>query len=160
MRHLLLAGLVLAALGCGKDGDPTDPGDNTDPGNLAVGTFTARIDGQQWTAVAPVAVTYVGGILALGGSSQNFTTIAFAVIASAPGTYAVGPTSPTNALMTIGSTSGTWVARSTGGSGSVTITTLTSTSAGGTFQFSMVPDGNGSNTGTKAVTNGAFNVTF
>jgi hypothetical protein len=155
-----MAGLLLAALGCGNDGDPTDPGDNSnDPGSLPVGTFTARIDGQQWTAISPVAVAYSGGILALGGANTQLA-IGFAVIANAPGTYAIGPTSGTNALLTVNSGGQTWVAGSTGGSGSITLTALTSTGATGTFTFNLIPNGTSGSTGTRAITDGAFNVTF
>jgi hypothetical protein len=162
MRRLLVAGLLLAAMGCGKDGgDPMDPGDTNDPGSLPVGTFTARIDGQQWTAAAPLAVAYNGGILALGGSNTQLTTLAFAVITNGqPGTYPIGPSIPTNGVLTVGAAGPTWVASAQGGSGSITITTISATAATGTFTFSMVPNGTSGSTGTKTVTNGAFNVTY
>lgn len=163
MRRLVLAGLLLMAVGCGSDSDPMDPGDGGNPGNLPAGTVTARIDGSTWTSTAPVAVAYAGGILAVGASNTQLVTIGFAVAASAPGTYTIGPTSPTNALLTIGTAnSQTWHASSAaqGSSGSITITSLSATGATGTFQFTMVPDGLSGSTGTKTITNGAFNLTF
>jgi hypothetical protein len=162
MRRLLMAGLLLATLGCGNDGDPMDPGDNNnDPGSLPAGTFTARIDGQQWTAAAPLAAAYNGGVFALGGSNSQLTTIAFAVITNGqPGTYPIGPTIPTNGILTIGASGPTWIASAQGGSGSIIITSISTTGATGTFSFNMIANGTSGSTGTKTVTNGAFNVTF
>jgi hypothetical protein len=49
-----------------------------------------------------------------------------------------------------------------GGSGTLTIATLTAAGATGTFAFTAVPPqaGGAGATGTKVVTNGTFNVTF
>jgi hypothetical protein len=53
-----------------------------------------------------------------------------------------------------------FVANVTGGGGTVTFTTLTTAAAAGTFQFSYVASATSGATGTHAVTNGVFNVTF
>jgi hypothetical protein len=46
-----------------------------------------------------------------------------------------------------------------GGSGTITLTDLTTAGTTGTFLFTAVP-GNDATTGTHAVTSGAFDVTF
>jgi hypothetical protein len=161
MRRLFMAAIMLAALGCGgSDGDPMGPDNNGDPGNLPVGSMTARIDGAQWSNSVPPAVAYTGNILAIAGSNPSLTTIGFAVVAPAPGTYAIGPSEPTNALLTLGAAGQSWHASAGGGSGSITITTLTATGATGTFQFTMVADPATGSSGTRTITNGAFNVVF
>jgi hypothetical protein len=161
MRRLFMAGIMLAALGCGgSDSDPMGPDDNGDPGSLPVGSMTARIDGAQWSNSIAPAVAYTGSILAIAASNPSLTTLGFAVIATAPGTYPIGPSEPTNALLTIGASGQTWHSSAGGGSGSITITTLTPGSAAGTFQFTMVADPASGSSGTRTITNGAFNVVF
>jgi hypothetical protein len=53
-----------------------------------------------------------------------------------------------------------WTAAVGTGSGSITLTTLTSAGASGTFTFNLVAVPNTGATGTKAITEGVFNVTF
>ena len=52
-----------------------------------------------------------------------------------------------------------WTSIGAGSSGTITLTTLTTTGASGTFSFNLLPLGAPA-TGTKVVTNGVFNVTF
>ncbi|HEV8149220.1 MAG TPA: hypothetical protein VGP61_03455, partial [Gemmatimonadales bacterium] len=57
-----------------------------------------------------------------------------------------------------GSTLGVWTTGLTGAAGTITIATLSSTRMTGTFQFSATPQAGTSATGTKVVTNGAFDM--
>jgi hypothetical protein len=75
-----------------------------------------------------------------------------------PGTFNVGDSS-LNSLLNIGPAT-LFVANVTGGGDTVTFTTLTTAAAAGTFQFSYVASATSGATGTHAVTNGVFNVTF
>ena len=94
----------------------------------------------------------------IGGRSTDvlgFTT------AAVVGTTNVGPASGTDALL--GATGGAiWAANGMGGSGTVTITTLTSMMASGRFSFTLVPSNlvDSVATGTRTVTDGRFNVIF
>ena len=76
------------------------------------------------------------------------------------GTFPIGPfpiTNGANGLLTIGG-SQLWAANAIQGSGTITVTTLSATGASGTFSFNLVADAPA--TGTKTITNGAFNITF
>jgi Family of unknown function (DUF6252) len=149
--------LALATAACSSKSNPAAPTNTT----LPHGSMSATIDGTQWVATTGLSVTYNQGILAAAGVDNSLNTLAFAVFASAPGTYPIGATSPTNALFTMNSNgSKSWQAASTLGSGSVTVTTLTATGATGTFSFTLVANGGSGASGNKVVTNGKFNLKF
>ncbi|HEX8031011.1 MAG TPA: hypothetical protein VF491_21225 [Vicinamibacterales bacterium] len=124
--------------------------------------MTFRVDGTSHSA-ASVTASFANGILSVGGTdtSRN-TSLSFAVTPSAGGvgTYTFGPLSAANALILVGSPAQSWQGGVGTGSGTITITTLTSTTATGTFSFSLVPVAGSGATGTKAITEGAFNVTL
>lgn len=149
-----LVTIALAALsGCGSSTQPSGPGN---------GPLTAKLDGAAWSATNVVA-TYPSGILAVAGTDAQGRTIGFAIgPTTATGTFAVGPTSGVNASLTevSGSSVQSWHAVQTSGSGSVTLTTITPNHAVGTFQFTVVPVPEGGATGTRAITQGAFDVTY
>jgi hypothetical protein len=124
------------------------------------GSISARVDGSAWTSTV-TAAQYSNGSLIISGADTSSPTRAFGlgVTAGAPGTYqATLPSPAASASWTVGSA--TWQASLVGGSGSVTITSLTSTGASGTFSFSLVPIPGTSASGNKTVTDGTFNVTF
>lgn len=146
-----LAGLALAAVMVGCGSDPAGPG-------LANGSFSAKIDGSAFRATVAIAATYSGGVLAVAGSDGQGRTIGFAGQVAAPGTFTVGPTSPTNFSLVTGSAG--WQAAITLGSGSLTVTSISATGAKGTFQFTAGPLAGTGATGNKVVTEGEFDVTF
>jgi hypothetical protein len=147
-------GFVLVAA-CGSGDDGTDP-----LATLPQGSVSARIDGSSWSANSALTASYSGTFLAFSGVDASLTGIAIAIgPISAPGTFAIGPSQPTNAVLTMAGGL-TWHARTTSGSGSVTVTSLTATGATGTFSFTAPSVGTTGATGTKVVTNGAFDVTF
>jgi hypothetical protein len=156
VRSIAMCGLVLLlAAGCGgdDDDDPLDvnPNDN--------GSMTARVDGAAFTAFS-VAATFSNGILAVSGvqlsPSQGLT---FGVATTGPGTFNVGTTSAVNGIYVSGSNA-SWLASGNVGSGSVTITTLNSTRAVGTFNFVLQAQQGTAATGTRTITQGAFDVRF
>jgi hypothetical protein len=142
---------IASIAGCSSDG-PTEPGGQNGPAN---GSMTARIDGNAWTATI-VTPGITGGISAIGGSDGS-RTMAFAWAEGGPGTYQIGSSIGLNANLTIAG--GTWVASAVTGSGTLTVATRTQNRITGTFNFTMNP-GSGAASGTRAVTQGAFDITF
>jgi hypothetical protein len=134
------------------------PGPTPGPGPVPVpsdgGTMTATIDGVPWTGRITVASIATGNNLVVSGTgSPGITTIALSSPAQV-GTQTVGSTSPLVGSLIVSPTVG-WLAAGPIGSGTMTISTLTETSATGTFSFTLVPNlGSGPN---KIVTNGTFN---
>lgn len=135
-------------VGCGSS--PTAPA----PTN---GAITATVDGGSFSAVT-VAGTYTGGIMGLGGTDSQGRTIGIGGQIPGPGTYPIGPTSPANFSLTIGTAS--WQAAITLGSGSLTVTSISAAGAKGTFQFTAGPVPGTTASGNKVVTQGAFDVKF
>jgi hypothetical protein len=153
----LLSALLTVACG-GNTGSPTAPTPTTTtPSTGALLTF--KVDGAATTATS-VTAGYANGILSIGGTdSARSTTLSFALTPTTAGTYTLGPTSAANAQVLIGNPAAGWQAAVGIGSGTITVSSLTSTAASGTFSFTLVAAGPGA-TGTKTITEGAFNVTF
>ena len=154
VRKIAMCGLVLLlAVGCGgDDDDPLDvnPNDN--------GSMTARVDGNSFTAFS-TAATFSNGILAVSGVQVTPAQgITFGVAATGPGTFTVSQTSAVNGIYVSGNAS--WLASGNVGSGTVTLTTLNSTRAVGTFNFVMQAQAGSGATGTRTITQGAFDVRF
>lgn len=184
MRGSKLVSLALAIivpLGCGGGGDSS--GATTDPTNLACttttnGTFSATINGQSWVACGQVTVRNDVSFLSAkdtlrtvswAGSGFLPGNVAYAVVMSASklnggglsaGAYPVGLVNPTNSNFIAGNSNNAgWAASPTGGSGSVTITSVTSNHITGTFTFDAAPT-TGSATGTLQVRNGKFDLSY
>src|SRR5262249_12912228 len=106
---------------------------------------------------------FANGILSIGGtdSSRN-TTIGFALTPTSAGvgTYTLGPTSAANAQILIGNPAAGWQAAVGIGSGTITVNSVSSTAACGTFSCALVAVAGSGATGTKSITDGVFNVTF
>jgi hypothetical protein len=136
--------------------------------------MTATIDGQAWSASATpglmAAIQFgpvTGGYLIFGneatssGASGNNLSLTVNNI-TGPGTYPLG----VDGVSVIGgfagiaaSNGGVWVTPISGAAGTITITALTTTHIAGTFEFTAIGSGGGA-TGTRAVTNGAFDIPF
>jgi hypothetical protein len=133
-------------------GTPCAPG--TAPGTASAGTMTAMIDGVLWCAPINQAVMVPGSLLIMSAGTPGMTLLALSTPAQI-GTQTVGSSSPLTAMLSTALTS-TWIAAGPVGSGSLTISTLTPTSATGTFSFTVVQSDITGQT-SKVVTNGAFN---
>jgi hypothetical protein len=149
MRAAIVAFGAAAWLGCG--------GDNTGPNNGGNnGSLSATVDGSNWSGVT-VAATRTNGFVGVGAGKSDGSTIAFA-FPDHTGTFQAAGQDGTNANYTSGGK--TWSAVfGTGGSGTITVTTLSATRVAGTFSFTLVALSGGA-TGTKTVTNGTFDIEF
>jgi hypothetical protein len=72
---------------------------------------------------------------------------------------AIGPLSAANGLL-IQATGASWTANLTQGSGTVKITSLTSTAVAGNFSFTLVPTSGTAAAGNRVISDGAFNIKF
>jgi hypothetical protein len=166
MRVLRRIAIVatLVALGCGggdDDGGTTGPGGNNG-GNATNGTFRVAINGTTWSATGTITVNRQNNFVGLAGSGFAGNT-AYSIVlgignATGPGAhnlnvYAGGDGSS----VTIGSATIGYSTAFQGGSGTVTITSLTSNRIVGTFSGTAIANGGGSNL---VLTNGTFDVTF
>lgn len=150
MKRLVALGLLsILAAGCSSDDGPTDPG-----GSSSGGAMSARIDGANWTAQS-VTASYLGGVLSVSGTDGTSTiNLSAAVQATGPQDLAAGSA---NGNVVIGSS--TWYAVGQGGSGTMTVTSLSASGAAGTFAFTGGPLPGGA-TGTRTITEGTFSVQY
>jgi Family of unknown function (DUF6252) len=161
-RSALLMSLALAA-GC-SDSSGTS-GVNSPSGTNEV-SLTARVDGSAWSAdPTSIVAGNMAGVLTFSGSSAVGggvrRTIALRIVATAPGTYPIGP--PVAVASNRGTvTDGTaeWLADASTGSGTIILGSLTANRATGTFSFNAEPVAGTTASGTRIVTEGAFSVTF
>jgi hypothetical protein len=165
-RLMAVAGtLTVLAVACGGAGNspnPTSPSAPATSTPAAGSALTFKVDGVSESATS-VTASLTNGILAIGGTdSTRATTLSFALTptAAGTGTYLLGPLSAANAQVLIGSPAAGWQGAVGIGSGTITVNSLTSTAASGTFSFSLVAVGGSGATGTKLITEGAFNVSF
>jgi microcystin-dependent protein len=146
-----LAFLALATA-CSSDG-PSEPEDN----ELANGSFSARIDGQNFNANA-AAVVSNGTLVSIGAGNIAGQTLGLAWIGTGTGTFAIG--SSIGAVGTHTFTGKVWSASAIQGSGSIVVTTRTSNRVAGTFSFVLQADAASGATGTRTITQGQFDLTF
>jgi uncharacterized protein DUF6252 len=173
LKRLILLVSIVALGGCGSSSSsnstpttPTAPTTPTTPN--AHGSMSATINGAAWSSSSSIAPTYQVDILTLAGLQQGgqALTIILSFVPTnttplIPGVYNITPALPNVQLgVTFLNSGSLFRANATlgEGSGSITLSTLTSTGATGTFAFTLVPSGGGP--GSLQVTNGVFNVTF
>lgn len=145
--------LLLTIAACGGSDSPTGLG-----GGPTNGSFTATIDGQNWSAtsiIPTMASASTGTVSAIGAGSPTYT-MAFAWVDAGPGTYTIGQSIGFNGNL---SQSGSnWTSTALAGTGTLQVTNRTATQISGTFSFTMLPSGG--TTGTRTITNGAFTINF
>jgi len=109
--------------------------------------------------VAP-AVVFTNNIVSIAGIDVGTgTTISFAFQATAPGTFSLNFGNTIGGIAIVSKQSQGWVTYAQGGTGSVSVTTLTAHHVVGTFAFDAVGSSGGA-TGVMHVTNGKFDITF
>jgi hypothetical protein len=162
--------LVVWSLACGggNSGAPSGSGSSGSSGSGSSsnrGTVNATIDGVAYNGIVNAASLTNGNLNVASNSADLRVSIAFALSNAAVGTTTVSIQSALSmaVVTTTGTTTiGNWNAGGTFGSGSLTISSLTSSRVSGSFSFNAVavPGASGGATGTKVVTNGTFTANF
>jgi hypothetical protein len=156
LTRLLSTLTLLSIAACGGSSDSLT---GTDTGGSGSGPMSATIDGTAWVSPVP-AGRRTSNIVAVAGLDLGLTaSVSFAFVATSTGTYSVAFANTNFGSATIAKGSLGWSSALSGGSGSVTLTTLTASHMVGTFAFDAVPASGGA-TGTIHVTNGKFDITF
>jgi len=161
-RYFGLAIVVLLfTTACGKD-NPTTPSSNGSSGSGSSGgssggaatpnSLSARIDGTLWNA-AQINASVSSGVLTIA-SSDNTTGIGL-VLPAATGAYTTSGAAVFTAQLSISGNA--WFAGTAVGSGNVTVTSISTNSAAGTFSLTFIPVSSAT-VGNKTVTEGSFNV--
>lgn len=158
LHRIVPLALAFLANACGSDKAPTDP--TTGGAAVTNGTFTATINGTNWSAIGQVAVTRANNIVSIAGASTTYV-ISFGIgTAGVAGVYPLSYQNPTGSIAIASNVSGGgWATSKAGGAGTITLTALTATRVAGTFVFDA-PAVSGNATGTLHVTNGKFDVTY
>jgi hypothetical protein len=159
---------VLACGGGGSDDDDDDDGNPMGPppgsGGATNGSLTATIGGANWSATGTITVNKSSPNFIGIGASGFAGNAAYALVigignATGPGTHNLNVfAGGDGSSLIVGSQTTGYGTAFQGGSGTITITSLTANRIVGTFSGTLVPS-----TGSGAsllVTNGQFNVTF
>ena len=158
-------GLLLSAAACGGSSDSTAPNNNNQTPTATNGTFTATINGVAWGATGTVTVSRSSGLISIAGFGLINTSTGYSLAlaigqTTGPGTISLNYLNPTTSLLILGSGTGAgWTTFSNGGTGSLTITTLTTNHIVATFTADAVATSGGA-TGTIPIRNGKLDVTF
>ena len=172
VRLVCAVGALLIAGACSSS-SPTSPSSSsgttgtTPTTSAGTASMSATIDGTAWTATSGVTAKLTNGILTVGGANATYN-LAFAITPSGSGAYlipgsALGSQAGNNALLLFtsnGVTTSSWAADFTKGSGTITLTSLTSTGVAGSFAFTLNAVAGTAATGAKSVTSGAFSINF
>jgi hypothetical protein len=124
---------------------------------------TAVVDGVAFNAIEVRATRTTGGFQIYVVAADALTDPHFILTLALPGTVGtydlVSDGDYTWVSLSETTTPFVWSSVATGGSGTLTLSTLTSTSASGTFSLTLAP-AHGMPPDTKVITNGVFNVLF
>ena len=148
---------ITSACGGGGDGGPT----GTNGTGAGDGAISATINGTAWRSLkASDKASRSGTIYAVVGLNLPYTLSLGIAGLTGPGTVNLNVSAGGNGSSAIIANSvGGWGTAFNGGSGTITVTTLTANRIVGTFSFDA-PAGSGAATGTLQVRNGKFDVTF
>lgn len=158
----LLASTTTLLTACGGD----DGGTGSTPGGSK--SMEASVAGVQWTAnPLAIAAARSGTVLTITGSDVKPGTSTQISInlpnVSGPGTFPLNPNVVGQlALLTIttGTTPSVWTTALSPGTGSISITTLTTERVAGTFSFTAQASPGTPATSQRAVSSGTFNIAF
>ena len=171
-RNGILASVLILSVACG--GSTSSPsassggiGSSGGSGgsSSSKGTLTALVDGVAYTGVIN-ASTLTNGSLNIASNNAALTlSVNFATSGAAVGTTSINAASPLvmQVMTTNGSNvTGVWIASVIGGSGTLTISALSSSGVSGTFSFVGIPSTTSGivTVGNKTVTSGVFTATF
>jgi len=144
---------ILNLTACKKD-DAAD-----DNPTISGGSMSLKVDGTAWSASLASQAVNTNGVINVTGSDSDAHQVAITLLnVTEPGTYSVGGMGNQNGIRWTEGLASTdsYLANFALGSGSITITELTSSKIVGTFSGSVA---NTSQT-TKKITEGTFNVSF
>jgi len=149
---IVIAGIVMLGSCKKKSDDPANPvGSN--------GAITLKVDGSTWNASLSVQAVNSNGVINVTGSDSNANQAGVTLYGvTAPGTYQVGPPNAGNMLRWtegLGQTD-TYQASGVIGTGTVTVTELSSSKVKGTFSFT----GYNTDQTSKQITEGTFEANF
>ena len=162
VRRISIAVASLALVGasaCGGSDKSTGPSNNgTTTGG---GGISATINGTAWTSTKGAdRVSKSGTVYAIVGVNLPYTVSLAVAGLTAPGTVNLNlATGGQGSNAIVVNATGGWGTAFSGGTGSITVTTLTANRIVGTFSFDA-PAGSGNATGILQVRNGKFDVTF
>jgi hypothetical protein len=169
-RSALFIGFALVASGaaCGgsESASATEPGGTGLNGTATNGTFSAQINGANWGAQGTVTVTRGPNNFVGLGASGLLDNTAYSLVlslanASGPGTYSLNFSPSGGSSLLVGTIKGGgWGTDFSGGTGSVTVTALTSNRIVGTFTADAPPTGGRAATDVLHVRNGRFDISF
>jgi hypothetical protein len=129
-------------------------------GGLANGYLKARVDGTLKNADLAVTATYTSGVLAMSGrwtSGGGIDLIIPSYTSGATGTFNISSGNFNTAQVYLSATpTDVFSANAVTGSGSITISSMSSSKVKGSFQFT----GRNSAAATKSVTEGEFEINF
>jgi hypothetical protein len=150
---------LLGASACGGSDKSTGPTNNA--ATAGDGAISATINGTAWRSRKNAdRVSKSGNVYAIVSFNLPYTISLGIAGLTGPGTVNLNlATGGQGSLAIIANANGGWGTAFTGGSGTITVTTLTANRIAGTFSFDAVP-GSGNATGTLQVRNGKFDVTF
>ena len=159
---LALLATTAAVSACGGDDDGTGP----TPGGSK--SMQASVAGEQWSA-NPLAITAArsGTVLSIAGSDiKSGTTTQININlpnVTGPGVFQLNPNFAGQlALLTVttGTTPSVWTTALSPGSGSISISTLTTERVAGTFSFTAQASAGTAATGQRLVSSGTFDIAF
>lgn len=161
VKRLALIAALAATTACGGSNSTTSPSGGGQASGK--GTITATIDGVAYTGTISSATIQSSGLLNIASNSADLTrSINFAVQPAAVGTFSGASSAIQLNVITMSNNTvtGSWLTSLNFGSGSLTISSLSSTGVSGTFAFTAVPATPTTPAANKVVTNGTFTATF
>lgn len=161
MRHLAPAvAFLVVAVSCGGS-SATAPDLNGNLGNLLTnGTFTATINGTAWSALGKVVVIRpTSTSIALSTTSTTYGMTITLLNVTGPRIVPLTTSVSDGSVAILANANGMgWATGRSVGTGTVTLTTLTTTHVAGTFSFDADPVMG--TTVVAQVRNGAFDITY
>jgi Family of unknown function (DUF6252) len=153
-RMLMLAAAIMFGTASDCDKQPTTPTVNS--------TMTATVDARAWSATTSIIGSYSNGALSITGVSNDGVKITISALPTGPGDYVTEGVGGAGLsfLLAEQPPPQTWQAYALFGSGTLHLSVLSSTRAAGTFTFTALATIDTGASGTKVVTNGAFDVNF
>ncbi len=155
-------GLVVVTAACGGS-DSTSP-DTSNTQHPTNGTFTAQINGATWNSIGTASVSRSSSNLLVFAGAGPLGAVTYGVTfaiggATGTGTYSLTYLNTSASSGIVVTPSGVWSTYVNGGTGTLTLTTLTTNHIAGTFTADAAPSSS-STTGTLQLRNGKFDLTF